>query len=117
MTNDDAIKWLEAIKEKYIHGGDEAFDEMRKEAIDIAIHSLHTRESLEKKITYLTEKRPQNHLSEMKFKVVRVYRQKGLSELNEAFEQGWQFVRASEFVPEYSSSQGYIEYILFREFD
>lgn len=114
MNNDDAIKWLVAIKEKYIHGGDTGFDEMRKEAIDTAIHSLNTQESLEKKITYLTE---ENRDREMKFKAVRVYRQNGLYELNTAFEQGWQFVRASEFVPEYSSSQGYIEYILFKEFD
>jgi len=114
MTNAEAIDWLVAIKEKYIHGGDEGFDEMRKEAIDTAIHSLNTQESLEKKITYLTEEIRDR---EMKFKVVRVYRENGPSELNTAFEQGWQFVRASEFVPEYSSRQGYIEYILFKEFD
>lgn len=40
MTNEQAIEWLIAIKEKYIHGGDEGFDERRKEALDIAIKSL-----------------------------------------------------------------------------
>lgn len=40
MTNEDAIKWLERIKEKYIHGGDEGFDEKRREAIDTAIECL-----------------------------------------------------------------------------
>lgn len=114
MNNDDAIKWLVAIKEKYIHGGDEGFDEMRKEAIDTAIHSLNTQESIETKVTYLTQ---ENRDHEIKFKAVRVYRQNGLSDLNKAFEHGWQLFRASEFVPEYSSSQGYIEYILFKEFD
>ena len=114
MTNEDAIKWLVAIKEKYIHGGDEGFDEMRKEAIDTAIHSLNTQENLETKVTYLTK---ESRDREIKFKAVRARRQNGISDLNEAFEQGWQFVRASEFVPEYSNRQGYIEYILFKEFD
>ena len=40
MTNDETIMWLEQIKEKYIHGGDEDFDEKRKEAIDNAIAVL-----------------------------------------------------------------------------
>lgn len=40
MTNEEAIKWLSAIKDKYIHGGDEEFDEKRRIAIDIAIRAL-----------------------------------------------------------------------------
>jgi len=40
MTNKDAIKWIKAIKEKYIHGGDEGFDECRKQALDLAIKAL-----------------------------------------------------------------------------
>ena len=40
MTNEEAIKWLIAIKEKYIHGGDEEFDRNRRIAIDIAIKAL-----------------------------------------------------------------------------
>lgn len=40
MTNEQAIDWLIAIKEKYIHGGDEGFDELRKEALDVAIKAL-----------------------------------------------------------------------------
>ena len=40
MTNDEAIKWLEAIRKKYIHGGDEGFDIKRNEAVDLAIAAL-----------------------------------------------------------------------------
>jgi len=40
MTIEQAAKWLDAIKEKYIHGGDDEMDAKRKEAIDIAIRSL-----------------------------------------------------------------------------
>lgn len=40
MTREEAIKWLEGIKEKYIHGGDEAFDDARRKAIDIAVEAL-----------------------------------------------------------------------------
>ena len=40
MTAQEAIKWLKAIEEKYIHGGDEGFDEKRKTAINIAINVL-----------------------------------------------------------------------------
>jgi hypothetical protein len=43
MSNEEAIKWLKAIKDKYIHGGDEAFDECRKEALDMAIKALKDR--------------------------------------------------------------------------
>ena len=59
MTNEQAIQWLLAIKDKYIHGGDEQYDELRKEAIDTAIHALNIQESLEKKVEYLSESRPQ----------------------------------------------------------
>ena len=40
MSNTEVIYWLEQIKEKYIHCGDESFDEKRKQAIDIAIECL-----------------------------------------------------------------------------
>lgn len=40
MTRDEAIEWLERIEERYIHGGDEAFDEARKEALRMAIEAL-----------------------------------------------------------------------------
>ena len=40
MTRAEAIEWIENIKEKYIHGGDEAFDDARKKAIDMAIEAL-----------------------------------------------------------------------------
>lgn len=40
MTREEAIKWLESIEDKYIHGGDAGFDESRKEAIHMAIEAL-----------------------------------------------------------------------------
>ena len=40
MTPQEAVKWLKAIEEKYIHGGDEDFDENRKIAINTAICAL-----------------------------------------------------------------------------
>lgn len=43
MTDEEAIKWLAAIKDKYIHGGDEEFDRNRRLAIDIAIKALEER--------------------------------------------------------------------------
>lgn len=35
-----AITWIEAIKEKYIHGGDESYDDCRRRSIDMAIEAL-----------------------------------------------------------------------------
>ena len=46
MTNDEVIAWPEAIKVKYIHGGDEGFDAKRKEALDLAIEALKENEKL-----------------------------------------------------------------------
>lgn len=43
MTNEEAIKWLLAIDKKYIHGGDEFYDEQRHEAIKTAIQALEAR--------------------------------------------------------------------------
>lgn len=43
MTNEKAIKWLESIDKKYIHGGDEWYDEQRHEAIKTAIKTLEER--------------------------------------------------------------------------
>ena len=40
MTREESIKWLKAIEEKYIHGGDEEFDAKRKEALFRAIQAL-----------------------------------------------------------------------------
>ena len=40
MTKKEAIEWLEAIREKYIFGGDEGFDRSRNEALDMAIEAL-----------------------------------------------------------------------------
>ena len=52
MTNKEAIFWLNQIKDKYIHGGDESFDQSRRDAIDEAIKALelssHIIDALEK---------------------------------------------------------------------
>ena len=40
MTREDAISWIEKIIKKYIHGGDDAFDAERKEALQMAISAL-----------------------------------------------------------------------------
>lgn len=56
-----------------------------------------------------------------KFKVVRTYDsgKDNKADLQKAFDDGWQFVRASEFVPETKHDgirrYGYIEYILCKE--
>ena len=42
MTKSEAVKWIKAIKDKYIHGGDESYDEKRKEALDMAIQALES---------------------------------------------------------------------------
>ena len=40
LRKEEAIEWLKQIKNRYIHGGDERFDESRKNALDMAIKSL-----------------------------------------------------------------------------
>lgn len=40
MTNQEAIAWIKSIKNKYIHGGDDDFDEKRKKSLDLAIKAL-----------------------------------------------------------------------------
>lgn len=40
MTNQEAIAWIKSIKDKYIHGGDDDFDEKRKKSLDVAIKAL-----------------------------------------------------------------------------
>lgn len=43
MTTQEAIYWLIAIEDKYIHGGDEGFDEQRKTALNLARDALYKR--------------------------------------------------------------------------
>ena len=52
MTNEEAIKWLAAIEEKYIHGGDESFDNQRRTALHLAKNAL----SLIKELTEENER-------------------------------------------------------------
>jgi len=40
MTSEEARVWLKSIKDYYIYGGDEAFDNARREALDMAIKLL-----------------------------------------------------------------------------
>ena len=56
MTIDIAEKWLKNIKEKYIHGGDDDYDEKRKQAIDKAIASLKAWEEVRQEINDLFSK-------------------------------------------------------------
>ena len=44
MTREEAIKWLNRIEDKYIHGGDDDFDAKRKQAIAMAIEALEAQE-------------------------------------------------------------------------
>lgn len=36
----ETIQWLKSIKEKYIHGGDDDYDDKRRQALDEAIRML-----------------------------------------------------------------------------
>ena len=45
MDNECIANWLKSIKEKYIHGGDEALDSTRKLAIDLAIERLNKQQA------------------------------------------------------------------------
>ena len=40
MTREEVVGWLAQIKDRYINGGDEYYDDCRKEAIDTAIEAL-----------------------------------------------------------------------------
>lgn len=40
MTREEVREWLRSIKDNYIHGGDEAFDNARREALDMANKAL-----------------------------------------------------------------------------
>lgn len=42
MTREEAIRWIEQISERYIHGGDDDFDAKRREALNMAIKALQT---------------------------------------------------------------------------
>lgn len=55
------------------------------------------------------------------YKIVRTYDRgnSAASNLKDAFEEGWEFLRASDYVPEHKTNttiyHGYIEYILCRD--
>lgn len=57
MTRNEAIVWLERIEERYIHGGDEAFDEARKEALHMAIKALERKKGEWEVIDYAEPRR------------------------------------------------------------
>ena len=64
-------------------------------------------------------------MSKYEYKVVRTYgggSDTGTNRLVEAFSKGWEFVRASDYVPDYVNRDlthyyGFIEYILRREIE
>ena len=58
MTNNEAIEWLKHIRDKYIHGGDQWFDEQRCRAIEYAIECIY------KSNTWIpvSERLPENEL-------------------------------------------------------
>lgn len=62
MTTKESIKWLEAIREKYIHGGDECMDEKRNEAIDLAITALKDLEVCRNELCLYCGQYKQRHL-------------------------------------------------------
>lgn len=47
MSSYNTISWLQAIERKYIHGGDEDFDNKRKCALQTAIYSIEKLEKIE----------------------------------------------------------------------
>lgn len=47
MTDNEAIAWIKSIKDKYIHGGDDDFDEKRKKSLDMAIKSIEALDKLD----------------------------------------------------------------------
>ena len=68
MTDKEVAEWLMAIKEKYIHGGDEQFDSCRKEALDIAAARMMESNKIRMfvdeagKITPLNQRRKGNNM-------------------------------------------------------
>ena len=42
MNREEVINWLEEIKVKYIHGGDQRYEECRITAIDKAVEERNT---------------------------------------------------------------------------
>lgn len=48
MTREEAIAWIKSIKDKYIHGGDDDFDEKRKKSLDMAVNALEQEDVLNK---------------------------------------------------------------------
>lgn len=46
MTNKEAIGWVNSIKENYINGGDEWYDQQRRTALDLAMDALALADSM-----------------------------------------------------------------------
>ena len=44
LSVSEAVKWLNSIKEKYIHGGDDGYDECRREALAMGAGALESSE-------------------------------------------------------------------------
>ena len=50
MTRNEAVKWLQGIEERYFHGGDEAYDKKRREAVRMAIEALEAWDKVRKNL-------------------------------------------------------------------
>ena len=55
MSKQDASEWLISIKEKYIFGGDEEYDQKRKLAIDMGVEALQNQIILAKTMELFQE--------------------------------------------------------------
>lgn len=44
LSVSEAVKWLNSIKKKYIHGGDDGYDERRREALALGAAALESSE-------------------------------------------------------------------------
>lgn len=86
-----ASMWLEAIKGKYIHGGDDEYDRQRREAIDFAIKTMNDQQNeiweLQELNEHLTDSK---HLDERHLKLL-VF----------ALRIGWQVIDHSRHYFEY----------------
>lgn len=105
MKRWSAISWLDEIKNRYIHGGDEAFDEQRKEALDMAISALREQprwisveERLpegEKEVRVLCKA---SWNSKYRYQCQAFYEPKGM--LREKSDYGWDYECCSEYSEE-----------------
>ena len=85
MNIETASDWLKAIKEKYIHGGDESYDEQRKEAIDFAIKTMNDQQHEIWELQELVERlRDNQHLDSRHLSLLKLALKTGWAVINTA---------------------------------